>query len=73
MRSQLSVIHGLAFVEGDFDKSVSGSDVIFVNDLSGAASLVNLQLGASFRIILPQGARDSCRTEDRSGLECSAM
>jgi len=56
MRSQLSLIHGMVFVDGDFEKSVAGSDIVLTHNVASDAISPSVpQPKASFRVIVPTG------------------
>jgi hypothetical protein len=54
MRSELSLIHGIVLVDGDFEKSVRGSDVVLTHNVAGGAMSPSVpQPKAAFRVVVP--------------------
>jgi hypothetical protein len=56
MTSELSLIHGIVFVDGDFAKTVRGTDIVLTHNLSSGAKSPSVpQPKASFRVVVPAG------------------
>lgn len=60
LKEQLSTVHGRVFVDGDFEKSVEGNNVVLMHTLSIPDKMPKLD--ATFKIVLPKAAVQSLPT-----------